>query len=517
MNPGAIKTRTARHAPGLIIFFIVALSFFAGLGRRELWNPVEPRYAGICAELLREGSWLVPTYNGAHYDQKPPLFFWVGAALLSLGEEDETRRFLVRLPSALGGLALVLGTLAVGSRLFGARTGRWAAALCATSWLPFWSSRFCHLDTLSAAAVIWTVYGLERARQDQGAARAKWIAVAAATLGAGIMTKGLGAWVLVVGVALALAIARRSARGLIRSGLPWVAALALVPVAAWFLAAWHEAGDAWAKGLGVDAGILHILDPDKTIKHGPGYYLGVIWGLAAPWSLFLPFAIWSPAGRGGDEVEADGRRFCLAYLLGVLAVLYIGTTYRSRYLLPALPAIHILVARYLVREAFEGRGFGGRIAGGLARLMPFGSNADLGARREVGFAVVPIALALLFGAWGWFGATAVDSQRGDRGVVEDIRPLLAAGRRLAAVESYAVRESTAGYYGFSLDVELGVVDVDGKQSAELLRREPIVLLARPRDLEVYPDCISAGWKMVHGPRGRRQVCIYLNPWPPPPR
>ena len=64
-----------------------ALLFLLGLGRRDLWNPDEARYAEVAREMRASGFWAVPHLNGGIYREKPPLFFWSIAAF-SAGERD---------------------------------------------------------------------------------------------------------------------------------------------------------------------------------------------------------------------------------------------------------------------------------------------------------------------------------------------------------------------------------------------------------------------------------------------
>jgi 4-amino-4-deoxy-L-arabinose transferase-like glycosyltransferase len=83
----------------LVLTLLAALLYFPGLGRRDLWNPDEARYAQVAREMRQTGSWALPHLNGQLYTQKPPLLFWSIAGFGILGGEiDETA---ARLPSVL--------------------------------------------------------------------------------------------------------------------------------------------------------------------------------------------------------------------------------------------------------------------------------------------------------------------------------------------------------------------------------------------------------------------------------
>jgi 4-amino-4-deoxy-L-arabinose transferase-like glycosyltransferase len=85
---------------------------------------------------------------------------------------------------------------------------------------------------------------------------------------------------------------------------------------------------------------------------GPVYlYAYVIFGLMAPWSVFLPAALLhaSSAVRTGDKPSAD--RFALVYFVATFLFFTLSASRRSYYLLPVLPAGALLVARLLTAPA----------------------------------------------------------------------------------------------------------------------------------------------------------------------
>jgi len=60
----------------LLLGFCVVL-YFINLGRWDLWNPDEPRYAQVAREMVEGGDWVLMHFNGKVYGHKPPLFFWL--------------------------------------------------------------------------------------------------------------------------------------------------------------------------------------------------------------------------------------------------------------------------------------------------------------------------------------------------------------------------------------------------------------------------------------------------------
>src|SRR4051812_19997195 len=83
---------------------VAGLMLFIRLGSLPLGEPDEARNAEVGREMMASGAWLVPTYDGLPYLDKPAFFFRsvaISFALLGVSEAA------ARLPSALSGLAML--------------------------------------------------------------------------------------------------------------------------------------------------------------------------------------------------------------------------------------------------------------------------------------------------------------------------------------------------------------------------------------------------------------------------
>jgi 4-amino-4-deoxy-L-arabinose transferase-like glycosyltransferase len=58
----------------------------------------EPTRAVVAEEMIHSGNYIVPTINGNHYYNKPPLYNWI---LTLLHQEGTANEFLYRLPTVL--------------------------------------------------------------------------------------------------------------------------------------------------------------------------------------------------------------------------------------------------------------------------------------------------------------------------------------------------------------------------------------------------------------------------------
>ena len=88
----------------LYLLLLCGVLFLPGLGARDFWAPVEPRYAEIARIMFAKGEWIVPRVNVELYTDKPILYFWL--VLVASNIAGSVNEWTVRLPAALGGVVL---------------------------------------------------------------------------------------------------------------------------------------------------------------------------------------------------------------------------------------------------------------------------------------------------------------------------------------------------------------------------------------------------------------------------
>ena len=121
---------------------------------RPLMLPDEGRYVGVAWEMLQSGNWLTPTLNGLPYFHKPPLFYWITAASMSvLGANEWAARTAPLLGAWVGAMAMFLFVRRwVGQTMAGATT-----LVLLVQPLFFLGGQFANLDMLVAGCITATV------------------------------------------------------------------------------------------------------------------------------------------------------------------------------------------------------------------------------------------------------------------------------------------------------------------------------------------------------------------------
>ena len=135
---------------------VVLVTLFARLGELPFRDPDEGRNAEVAREMNLSGSWLVPTYDGLAYLDKPAFFFRAVATSFSIFGESETA---ARLPSAVFATLLLVMLFAFCRREYPEpKTAALAVIITATSPLFFVLARHVIFDMTLAFFVCAAIF-----------------------------------------------------------------------------------------------------------------------------------------------------------------------------------------------------------------------------------------------------------------------------------------------------------------------------------------------------------------------
>lgn len=316
--------------PWIVIGF--GLLAVAGVLMRPLMPIDETRYLSVAWEMRIGDHWLVPYKNGAPYDHKPPLLFW----LINLAWLPGVSETAARLVAPAVSLAMLWQTGRLSDRLgLGGRTGTLAMLILATLAAFVFYGGTTRFDTMLGLAVLLGLGALWRIGTDDAPTVAPWLAFGAA-LALGIMSKGPVVFVHLLPPLVAMPLWARAGGRLRQRGVAAALAVCAGLVLVWLGPALALGGEEYRRA------VLWTQSAGRTVSsyahaHPVWYYLPLLPVLVFPWA-FLP-GFWRRIGL--DPVE----RLLWVSVLGPLVLFSLISGKQLHYLVPQLPLIALLLAR----------------------------------------------------------------------------------------------------------------------------------------------------------------------------
>jgi 4-amino-4-deoxy-L-arabinose transferase-like glycosyltransferase len=380
------------------LFAFTLLLFFTGIGDRDLWAPVEPRYAEIVRIMFAKGEWVAPTINGDLYTDKPIFYFWL--ALIASKLAGGVSEWTVRLPAALGGIGFVWATYFTGRDFFSPKVGLIAGAVLATSVRVMWEARWAHVDMLFGFLFLLTIYFGARSLLGRGGKRE--ILWAYVFMGLAVLAKGLIGIVLPALSLAAFAIVRRDWRIIVDAKLQLGIPIFLLIAAPWFYLVNSATDGKWL----ADFIYIHHL---QRYTQGNGhrqpvyYYLTTLPVDFLPWTVFAVPAMVAYFPYRGLTQRPIPLFFSLCFLV-VFLFFSISDTKRDLYLLPLMPILALLIGNYII-DLSENRRYESALHQWLSQSFfsaaaLFGLAVPLVAwliHREIFWISLPVALVLMIG------------------------------------------------------------------------------------------------------------------------
>jgi 4-amino-4-deoxy-L-arabinose transferase-like glycosyltransferase len=222
-----------------VLGLIAAVWLVCCCGIRLLSLPDEGRYVGVAWDMYASGQWLVPTLDGMPYFHKPPLFYWLTAATMSVFGASE---WGVRLVPAGAAWLVVMAVYLFTKHYKNSQTATLAALILLTQPFFFLGAQFSNLDMLVASmigcAIVCGAHAVLQADQSRSVWRyvlAMYVFTALAVLSKGLIGVVLPAAVLFIW----LIIEQRFKAVLTLLWLPGIAAFFAI-AAPWFVAMQYQ-------------------------------------------------------------------------------------------------------------------------------------------------------------------------------------------------------------------------------------------------------------------------------------
>jgi 4-amino-4-deoxy-L-arabinose transferase-like glycosyltransferase len=525
-------TRSHKHAVATLLL-VSLIAFLPGFFYIPPVDRDEARFAQATKQMIETGDYVDIRFQEVSRYKKPVGIYWLQAAAVKAGEAAGvpralTRIWLYRIPSLLGAIAAVLLAYWAALAFVAPRAALLAGFMMASSMMLGIEARIATTDAVLLAATTAAMGALGRtylaAREESAEARSLavpaifWTAVAA-----GLLIKGPLILLFVALSAGILAVLDRSARFLLRlKPLPGIAWMLLL-VLPWFVAIVARSGTAFfSDSLGGD--FLAKVGGAQEMHWGPpGYYLALFWLMFFPAAMLAPLA----AGAVWRWRNEPSVRFLLAWIVPSWIVFELAMTKLPHYVLPLYPAIAILIACAIDRNALTQTRWLKRatvwwlVIATAAAIAAVAVNIAIGQRP--GFAAWPLAaggvIAALFAWWLYdvdgpetsllravaaailvyaalFGATfpAIPALFPSAQVARQLYPPLCANPAFV----------TAGHYEASLVFLLGtdMLHASGSGAADFLRGGPcrFALVEKGQERAFVARADAIGLRYALGPR-----------------
>jgi len=325
-------------------------------------DDVDAVQAQIARNMLQSGDWVTARLDGVAYLEKSPLKYWlIALSFLVFGVHD----WAARIPLAAGTVALCWVTACFGAWAFGRRAGMYAGLVLATCAGLFLFTRILIPDAILTLTITMALWGLLRALDEEEARPRLWALAMWASIGTGLLLKGLIAAVFPVAAGLIylaftrqLLVGRTWRRLHLPSGLLAAAAIA----APWHVLATLRNPPYFDFTLHSESGsyrgffwfyfinehVLRFLDRRwprdyNTVPRLYFWLFHLVW--LFPWSVYFP-ALARLSYRPVDR--ASRVRLLALCWTGFVLVFFTFSTTQEYYSMPAYPALALLLGSAMV-------------------------------------------------------------------------------------------------------------------------------------------------------------------------
>ncbi len=326
---------------------IIAAIYLFMITRSTLWDRDEPRFARAAVEMLQSGNYLVPSFNGQLWADKPILTYWLMSLSIRIFGANE---FACRFWQAIGTAISCLITFAIGKKIMGDRQGLWAMVILASSTMILIVGTMATADgatlpfILGAMAVF--ISGLTNGF------RFYQVILMGVLTGFGMLAKGpIGVLPFPVMIITVWQLRKDYKEFFKNSFLIFTSlCIGVIIFLCWAIPANKETGGQF---LATFVGRHVITRFFKPMEHHGGnfllylpYYLPVIIGGFFPWIIFLPGAV----AISKKICDKTCRVILLTWIISIVIMMTFAATKLPHYIIFVWPALALLAAGAIVES-----------------------------------------------------------------------------------------------------------------------------------------------------------------------
>ena len=398
----------------LLLFLFSLVLSASGLAGLPPIDRDEARFVQSTKQMVETGDYVDIRLQETTRYKKPIGIYWLQSAAVQLsGQGAEAPIFVYRLVSALGVALAVVAVAWAGTGLFGGTAGLAAGLVMAAVFATAFEGRVAKTDAVLLACAVLAQGALAQIylaarRNEPSQPRLAWLFWVAQ--GLGILVKGPITPLLSGLTILSLLLFERDGRWLARLKPVRGLALAALIVLPWLvLITWKSGGAFWQEAVGKDL-IGKVAQGEESHGAPPGFYV-------LTYSLFMwPFGLIAVGAglQALNRLRDDFRvRFCVAWYLPFWLLFELIPTKLPHYVLPAYPALALLVGWLLTLPAQEAEAPLKKWQVWLRWLTAFGlavvtlglAGVSIGAPIYLDGRFMPVSIVAAAAALaaGWFG------------------------------------------------------------------------------------------------------------------
>lgn len=345
----ATRKRRNHWTTDLVSLTLLLFVFYTlWLGSYPLFTPDEGRYSEVAREMVATGDYITPRVNGVAFLDKPILYYWLQAAAILLFGVKE---WALRLFPILSGIIGCLVTYICGRHLFDRRTGLISAIILATTPLYFGGAHYANLDLEVAVWISCTLLFFITGIQKTDSSRRYFLLAAYISSAFAFLTKGL------IGIAFPALIAGtwiilywRSQTWSILKNIHLIKGIILftVIVLPWYILV-QKANPEFLHYFFITQQVTRFISAGTFNNPTPfWFYVPIILIGFFPWTSFLFQALKHAVHNiRQSRAEYPTELYLILWLSIVFIFFSIPRSKTITYILPILPALALLVGRYL--------------------------------------------------------------------------------------------------------------------------------------------------------------------------
>lgn len=319
----------------MIILAVAGFIMFFKLGAVPLLDPDEPVYMQTAMEMLANHDFISPRIYGDFWYDKPPMYYWLVAAMVKVFGVSE---FAARLPSAILAIAGALGVYFYGRSLLDRRSALYGALVLVTSFEYFYLGKAAVTDITLMFFFSGAVFAYLKQQYS-------WLY---ACMGCAVLTKGPVGIVLPLAIIFLHLLLSKNLKEILQMKLLRGAMIFLAIATPWYILMYNIHGREFIETFLGFHNVTRFLEPEHSSGQIWYYYVPVLLVGFFPWTAYVFQAL--REGWKNRKGECGKVIKCLMIWLSVVFVFFsISQTKLISYILPMYPPLALLTGWYIER------------------------------------------------------------------------------------------------------------------------------------------------------------------------